>query len=105
MTTLTLSDMLAMVGNGEDLSWQDSAPCAESDPEAWFPEKGGTAVPAKRICARCEVKEECLRYALEHEIQFGVWGGLSSDERRPLLGLVPKNSRAAGRRGGLGEVA
>jgi WhiB family redox-sensing transcriptional regulator len=58
--------------------------CAQSDPEAFFPEKGGSAREVKRICSRCEVKSECLEYALKHDERYGIWGGLSERERRPL---------------------
>ncbi|HET9518524.1 MAG TPA: WhiB family transcriptional regulator, partial [Actinoplanes sp.] len=49
-----------------------------------FPEKGGSTREAKRICGRCEVKVECLEYALGHDERFGIWGGLSERERRKL---------------------
>jgi WhiB family redox-sensing transcriptional regulator len=66
----------------ESERWQDRALCAETDPEAFFPEKGGSTRDAKRICAGCEVKAECLAYALEHDERFGIWGGMSERERR-----------------------
>jgi WhiB family redox-sensing transcriptional regulator len=69
---------------GEDLSWQDQALCAETDPEAFFPEKGGRTEEAKRVCGNCEVRAECLEYALKHDERFGVWGGMSERERRGL---------------------
>src|SRR6202034_4009303 len=64
--------------------WQDRALCAQTDPEAFFPEKGGSTREAKRICMGCEVRDECLEYALEHDERFGIWGGLSARERRRL---------------------
>ncbi|TAK89401.1 MAG: WhiB family transcriptional regulator [Burkholderiaceae bacterium] len=64
--------------------WQERALCSQTDPDAFFPEKGGSTREAKRICARCEVKAECLEYALGHEERFGIWGGLSERERRKL---------------------
>jgi WhiB family redox-sensing transcriptional regulator len=64
--------------------WQERALCAQTDPEAFFPEKGGSTREAKRICGRCEVKAECLEYALGHDERFGIWGGLSERERRRL---------------------
>ena len=70
----------------EDLTWQDRALCAEVDSEMFFVEKGGSTAPAKRVCMACEVRAECLEYALEHEDagRFGVWGGTSERERRRL---------------------
>ncbi|MCW2674907.1 MAG: transcription factor WhiB [Frankiales bacterium] len=80
-----------MSGSGETdavdeglLAWQDQALCAQTDPEAFFPEKGGSTREAKRICVGCEVKQECLEYALMQDERFGIWGGLSERERRRL---------------------
>lgn len=64
--------------------WQDRALCAQTDPEAFFPEKGGSTREAKKICLGCEVRSECLDYALVHDERFGIWGGLSERERRRL---------------------
>ncbi|MGH3693191.1 MAG: WhiB family transcriptional regulator [Pseudonocardiaceae bacterium] len=64
--------------------WQERALCAQTDPEAFFPEKGGSTREAKRICAGCEVRAECLEYALAFDERFGIWGGLSERERRKL---------------------
>ena len=68
----------------EAQSWQERALCAETDPEAFFPEKGGSTREAKKICTGCEVKAECLEYALSNDERFGIWGGLSERERRRL---------------------
>ena len=68
----------------EEQEWQERALCAQTDPEAFFPEKGGSTREAKRICQGCEVRAECLEYALGHDERFGIWGGLSERERRKL---------------------
>lgn len=65
--------------------WHDRALCAQIDPDLWFPEKGGSTRDAKRQCLSCEVRQECLDYALEHQERFGIWGGKSERERRLLL--------------------
>ncbi len=67
-----------------ELTWQERALCAQTDPEAFFPEKGGSTREAKRVCVSCEVRAECLEYALAHDERFGIWGGLSERERRRL---------------------
>lgn len=72
-----LADLLGSVPQ-----WQERALCAQTDPEAFFPEKGGSTREAKRICTRCEVRAECLEFALTHDERFGIWGGLSERERR-----------------------
>ena len=66
------------------LAWQSDALCAQTDPEAFFPEKGGSTRDAKKICATCEVRAQCLEYALQNDERFGIWGGLSERERRKL---------------------
>jgi WhiB family redox-sensing transcriptional regulator len=68
----------------DELDWQERALCAQTDPEAFFPEKGGSTREAKLICAGCEVRAECLEYALAFDERFGIWGGLSERERRRL---------------------
>jgi WhiB family redox-sensing transcriptional regulator len=67
---------------GGELQWQERSLCAQTDPEAFFPEKGGSTREAKRVCLSCEVRVECLEYALENDERFGIWGGLSERERR-----------------------
>jgi WhiB family redox-sensing transcriptional regulator len=71
-------------GDENALSWQSDALCAQTDPEAFFPEKGGSTRDAKKICASCEVRAQCLEYALQNDERFGIWGGLSERERRKL---------------------
>jgi len=66
------------------LAWQTDSLCAQTDPEAFFPEKGGSTREAKKICGSCEVRSSCLEYALENDERFGIWGGLSERERRKL---------------------
>ena len=83
-----MSEPRHLAALGEDdttlLSWQDQALCAQTDPEAFFPEKGGSTREAKRICVGCDVKGDCLEYALGQDERFGIWGGLSERERRRL---------------------
>ena len=70
--------------DGGVLSWQERALCAQTDPEAFFPEKGGSTREAKKVCLSCDVRGECLEYALSNDERFGIWGGLSERERRKL---------------------
>lgn len=64
--------------------WRGSALCAQVDPELFYPEKGGSATDAKRLCGLCPVTEECLRDALDNNEEHGVWGGLTRTERERL---------------------
>lgn len=67
-----------------DQPWADQALCAETDPELFFPENGGSNRVAKETCTKCFVQAECLDYALTTNERFGVWGGLSERERHAL---------------------
>jgi len=67
-----------------ELGWQADALCAQTDPEAFFPEKGGSTRDAKKVCGACNVRSQCLEYALANDERFGIWGGLSERERRRL---------------------
>lgn len=64
--------------------WMAAAVCAQTDPEAFYPEKGSSTREAKSVCARCTVAAECLDWAVANEERFGVWGGLSERERRKI---------------------
>lgn len=72
--------------------WHLESACVDVDPEIFFlpdrirgVEKLRYEARAKAICADCTVREQCLQYSLEREEPFGVWGGLSEDERFRLL--------------------
>jgi WhiB family redox-sensing transcriptional regulator len=65
--------------------WYADALCAQADPEAWFPEKGGSLREAKAVCLRCPVQAECVDQALSTGERYGLWGGLSERQRRKIL--------------------
>ncbi len=75
--------------------WTQDALCLQTDPEMFFPEKGGSTRAAKKICASCEVTEQCLDYALRNDEQFGIWGGLATRERGRILKGMPRDARPA----------
>jgi WhiB family transcriptional regulator, redox-sensing transcriptional regulator len=81
---LSSVELTTVFGLPEEQSWQERSLCAQTDPEAFFPEKGGSTREAKKICVGCEVRAECLEYALANDERFGIWGGLSERERRRL---------------------
>jgi WhiB family redox-sensing transcriptional regulator len=78
----------------QDRRWQERANCLGVDPDLFFPERGASTKEAKGVCAGCEVRLECLEYALRHGEKFGIWGGMSERERRRL-----RRQRALARRG------
>lgn len=83
---LDLDDLSAFLSEPPpaELDWRELGLCAQTDPDAFFPEKGGSTREAKLICSSCEVRAECLEYALANDERFGIWGGLSERERRRL---------------------
>ena len=78
------AELFLLEPEGEEFGWQDRALCAQTDPEAFFPEKGGSTREAKKVCLTCEVRDDCLEYAWMTDERFGIWGGLSERERRKL---------------------
>jgi WhiB family redox-sensing transcriptional regulator len=78
----------------EELHWQDFALCAQTDPDIFFPEKGGSTTPATTVCSACPVQGQCLEYAISHDIRHGIWGGMSDNDRR----RIARERRQAGRR-------
>ena len=66
------------------IAWQEQALCAQTGGDFFFPEPGSSVREAKRICGLCEIRAECLEYALSNDERFGVWGGLSEKERLSL---------------------
>ncbi|WP_432420892.1 WhiB family transcriptional regulator [Nocardia brasiliensis] len=76
--------------------WAGSGSCAQSDPEEFFPEAGETSLLAVRICGRCEVRESCLEYAMEHSEVLGIWGGLTRRQRIKLSRLRASRERSRG---------
>ena len=75
---------MSNVDEPDDKGWQDLANCLGVDPDLFFPERGASTRKAKAICAECEVREECLNYAIDVGEKFGIWGGMSERERRKL---------------------
>ena len=64
--------------------WMQDGACREVRTEMMFPQDSAGVVAAQQVCARCEVREPCLEFALSNRIEHGVWGGASERERRRL---------------------
>jgi len=80
-------------------NWRTLALCRFEDPDLFFP--AGTEGPsvvqaehAKAVCRRCPVAEACLDYALTHNVTDGVFGGLTSSERRSIQRRQARGSTA-----------
>lgn len=64
------------------------AVCSSTDPDALFV-TGAAQRDAATICRACPVRLECLADALDNQIEYGVWGGLTERERRAVLKKSP----------------
>jgi WhiB family redox-sensing transcriptional regulator len=69
-------------------NWADSAACKASRPDELFV-RGAAQNRAKQVCSQCPVRTECLAEALDNNIEWGVWGGMTERERRALLRRRP----------------
>jgi WhiB family redox-sensing transcriptional regulator len=72
-------------------TWWSRARCLSADPVLFFPEIGGSTREGKAVCngvqgvrGPCPVRDECLAFAFENRQHFGIWGGLSENERQEL---------------------
>ena len=79
-----MRELFLLEPDTDEGGWQERALCAQTDPEAVGPEKGGSTREAKKVCQTCEVRQDCLESALGNDERFGIWGGLSERERRKL---------------------
>ena len=74
-------------------TWQHQGACLGTHPGLFFPERWQSTKPAKKICKNCEVKEECLQFALDIGERFGIWGGMSEKERRKFRAKLARQDR------------
>ncbi len=74
--------------------WQDRAACRQIPVALFFPPAEQEADEAKAICALCEVRQPCLEFAIAAGERFGVWGGLTPQERRSLVAKRRSRARA-----------
>lgn len=65
--------------------WKEHGSCGQTDPELWFADTSRRILArAASICHDCPVRRPCLAWALVFDEQYGVWGGRTPAERRPL---------------------
>jgi WhiB family transcriptional regulator, redox-sensing transcriptional regulator len=68
--------------------WQERSACYGIDPDVFFPISEEEAGPALAFCSACTIREECLSWALKNGERYGVWGGLTEQQRRRLARQV-----------------
>ena len=90
--TLSGDDDGGLVASNEE--WQDRAACRQIPVELFFPPAEQEADEAKAMCAICEVRQPCLEFAIAAGERFGVWGGLTPQERRSLVAKRRARARA-----------
>jgi len=76
-----------MTATGSAVNWRSAGACLSADPDLFFPiSSAGPAerqiARAKRICAGCRVRRECLDFALSHDQVYGIWGGTTPEDRQ-----------------------
>lgn len=81
-----------------DIHWREDALCSQTDPEAFYPDRGPAPTLARNVCSRCPVKNPCLLYAITNNETHGVWGGTTPNERQKMRaraireGLITPNN-------------
>jgi len=68
--------------------WQERAACFGVNPEVFFPPSEEEAGPALSHCGRCRIRAECLSWAIKNGERYGVWGGMTEQQRRRLTRYV-----------------
>jgi WhiB family transcriptional regulator, redox-sensing transcriptional regulator len=71
--------------------WAPKAACRGEKPDTLFV-RGAEQNKAKQLCRSCPVRTECLAEALDNQIEWGVWGGMTERERRALIRRQPHAS-------------
>ena len=69
----------------DERPWAAYGACRGADPDLFFPGPDNDAREAMKICSGCSVQAECADWALEMQLSFGIWGGLTERDRRRLL--------------------
>ncbi len=73
--------------------WEERSACRGADVEVFFSVDEEDQREALEYCARCEVRQECLEYALTHREMYGIWGGMPESERRSLIRDLRRRER------------
>ncbi len=81
---------LALTARPEaDVDWTKRSECRGMDDEIFYGATSSDVAEAKEVCVHCVVGLNCLRYAIENDEKFGVWGGLDERELRLIKKIEP----------------
>ena len=69
----------------DDVNWMAVGNCRGYHPDFFFPADAVGIRAARAVCASCSVSDDCLRYAIVHRVEDGVWGGTSEEVRRRMI--------------------
>ncbi len=81
--------LLAPLVGERRLAWVARARCSTADPDELFV-TGAAQKRAAVICRQCDVITQCLADALDNQVEFGVWGGMTERQRRKLVRQNPE---------------
>lgn len=98
-----MADISRLPGPNADIwDWQLLGACRGADPNIFFhpegergPAREAREKAAKAICASCPVRVTCAEHALTVREPYGVWGGLSEDEREAIYARSSKYATAS----------
>jgi len=76
-----------MTATGSAANWRSAGACLSADPDLFFPISSAglgerQIAQAKMICTGCQVRQECLDFALAHDQVYGIWGGTTPEDRQ-----------------------
>ena len=100
---MSLSELAELIAKYEG-NWESHAACRDLSSSVFFPERGQSSRKAKQVCRGGEVRTECLAFALESRQKYGIWGGLTGEERKAYMRRISTNARRARKRQELEEA-
>lgn len=79
--------------------WREKAECKGMSLSLFFPENERQSSLSRKnnkkiksICQSCSVQTNCLSYAIDNQIEYGIWGGFTSVERKELNNIFELNN-------------
>ncbi len=92
-----------MTATGSTANWRSAGACLSADPDLFFPISSAglgerQIARAKMICAGCQVRQECLEFALAHDQVYGIWGGTTPEDRQRARRRKRRTAAAASKR-------